>query len=65
MPGNALEIPDMGLRTPIRAIFPPQFSYSIASSSRRIFTGCISFTVMLRTDNQSGHGLTMFLEVRS
>lgn len=55
----------MGLRTPIRAIFPPQFSYSIASSSRRIFTGCISFTVMLRTDNQSGHGLTMFLEVRS
>ncbi len=58
MLGNSLDIPGMGLCTPIWAIFPPQFSDSIASSSSCMFTRCISFTVMLRTDNECGHRLT-------
>jgi hypothetical protein len=41
MQGNALDIPGMGLCTPIRAIFPPLFSYSIASS---FFTSSCMFT---------------------
>ena len=43
--------------------FPAQFSYSIASSSSCMFTRCISFAVMLRTDNECGHRLTWSLEV--
>jgi hypothetical protein len=57
MLGNALDIPGMGLCTPIWAIFPPQFSYSIASSSSYMFARCISVTVMLRTDSESGRRL--------
>ena len=53
----------IGLCTPIWAIFPPQFSYSIASSSSCMFTRCVSFTVMLRTDNECGPRLIRSLEV--
>jgi hypothetical protein len=65
MLGNALDIPGMRLCTTIWAIFPLQFSYSIASCSSYMFTRCISFTVILRTDNECGHRLTQSLEVCS
>lgn len=61
MLGNALDIPGMGLCTPIWAIFPPQFSYSIASSQVASQKG-LSFTVMLRTDCECGHRVIQFVE---
>jgi hypothetical protein len=66
MQGNALDFPGMKQCTPIWAIFPHLFSYSIASSfftSSCMFTRCISFTVMLRTESECGHRLMWLAKV--